>query len=126
MTNVLFVAIGGAIGALLRYGFNNLFLMMFGKTFPFSTLFVNVVGSFLMGLLFSAIEHGIISDVQWRSLLGIGLLGALTTFSTFSLDTILLMQQGAWLKAMANVFLNVVVCIFAVWLGIQTFQFKNG
>lgn len=126
MINVLYVAIGGAVGATLRYGISTLFVALFGKSFPFATLFVNVVGSFLMGLLFSALEHGIISDLQWRSLLGIGFLGALTTFSTFSLDTVLLLQQGAWFKATGNIVLNVVVCIFAVWLGIQAFHLKNG
>lgn len=78
-----------------------------------------------MGLLFSALEHGIIPDLQWRSLLGVGLLGAFTTFSTFSLDTLLLLQQGEWQKAGLNIFLNVVVCILAAWLGMQLMTVKT-
>lgn len=118
-SNLLFVSIGGALGASLRFGTHHLLTLWLGKGFPYGTLAVNVIGSFLMGLLFSLIEHGIVSDLPWRSLLSVGLLGAFTTFSTFSLDTLLLLQQGDWLKAILNVFLNVLVCLFAAWLGLQ-------
>ncbi len=117
MGNWLFVALGGAIGASLRYGINGLVMGWFGRGFPYGTLTVNVIGSFFLGLLFSLIEHGIVSDSTWRAFLSIGLFGAFTTFSTFSLDSLLLIQQGLWQKALLNIVLNVFVCIFAAWLG---------
>ena len=124
MNNLLFVALGGAIGASLRYGANLLALTWLGKGFPFATLAVNIVGSFLMGVLLSAIEHGIITDQFWRLSLSVGLFGALTTFSTFSLDTVLMLQNGEWQKALSNILLNVVVCLGATWLGLQCFSNK--
>ena len=119
MINLLAVAVGGAVGASMRYGVTLAMISLMGKNFPYATLMVNVLGSFVMGLLFSLIEHGIVADLPWRSLFGIGLLGAFTTFSTFSLDTLLLLQQGEWQKAVLNILLNVLVCIFAAWLGMQ-------
>jgi CrcB protein len=125
MNNLLFVAIGGALGASMRYGITLLMISLLGKGFPYATLMVNVIGSFFMGILFSVIEHDMIADLPWRSLFGIGLLGAFTTFSTFSLDTLLLLQHGDWAKAISNILLNVVVCIFAAWLGMQLVTLKN-
>lgn len=114
-----FIALGGATGACLRFFLSHLMLQWFGKGFPFGTLLVNVVGSFSLGLLYALIEHGHIEIIIWRTTIGIGFLGALTTFSTFSVDTILLLQQGLWLKGIANIFLNLVCCLFAAWLGTQ-------
>ncbi len=120
MNNILlysFIALGGAVGACLRFFLSQLALNTFGKDFPYGTLLVNVLGSLLIGLIYSLIEQGNVSLVPWRTFIGIGFLGALTTFSTFSMDTVLLMQQGAWVKAMLNLFLNVSVCLLAVFLG---------
>lgn len=125
MNHLLFVAIGGALGASMRYGVTVMMVSLLGKGFPYATLLVNVIGSFVMGILFSLIEHDMMTDLPWRSLFGIGLLGAFTTFSTFSLDTLLLLQDGDWLKAILNILLNVVVCIFAAWLGMQMVAFKS-
>ncbi|QDP01277.1 fluoride efflux transporter CrcB [Thalassotalea sp. PS06] len=113
----LFVAIGGACGASLRYFISQMVLIWLGKGFPFATLLVNITGSLLMGFLYGLIQQGIIEVVVYRTLIGIGFLGAFTTFSTFSLDTLLLMQQGEIIKAMLNVLLNVVLCVLAAALG---------
>lgn len=126
MHSLLLVALGGAVGASLRFGVNLAMVASFGKSFPYATLTVNIIGSFLMGLLFSAIEHGIIADQTWRALLGIGLLGAFTTFSTFSMDTLLLLQQQEWFKAILNILLNVGVCLFAAAVGMQTLLLATG
>lgn len=115
----VYIAIGGALGACLRHFLMSLSMQLLGKGFPFGTLLVNILGSFLLGLLYNLIEQGSIEIVPWRSLLSIGFLGALTTFSTFSVDSLLLMQQGYWLKAVTNILSNVFVCLFAAWLGIQ-------
>lgn len=126
MNHLLLVALGGAVGASLRFGINLAMVTWFGKAFPYATLTVNIIGSFFMGLLFSAIEHGIIADQTWRALVGIGLLGAFTTFSTFSMDTLLLLQQQEWFKAILNILLNVCVCIFAAAVGMQALPIGAG
>ena len=119
------MALGGAVGASMRYGVTIIMVSLLGKSFPYATLIVNVLGSFIMGLLFSLIEHGIVADLPWRSLFGIGLLGAFTTFSTFSMDTLLLIQHGEWQKAVLNILLNVLMCISAAWLGMQLVGVKS-
>lgn len=122
---LLFVAIGGAAGASLRFSLSFLMVSLFGKGFPYGTLLVNIIGSFLLGLLFSVIEHGIVREMPWHPLIGVGFIGALTTFSTFSIDTLLMLQNGDWQKAILNVFLNVLVCLGAVWLGMQLAPNRN-
>ncbi|WDD96656.1 fluoride efflux transporter CrcB [Thalassomonas actiniarum] len=116
-TLYLFVALGGACGASLRFFISQLVLNWLGKGFPFATLMVNISGSFIMGFLYGLIEQGILEVSVYRTLIGIGFLGAFTTFSTFSLDSLLLIQQGELLKAMVNILLNVVLCILAAALG---------
>lgn len=115
----LYIAIGGASGACLRFFLSQLMLQWFGKGFPFGTLLVNIIGSFSLGLVYALIENGQIEIVLWRTTVGIGFLGALTTFSTFSVDTVVLMQQGYVLKGLLNIFLNLVCCLLAAWLGTQ-------
>ncbi len=112
------VALGGAFGASFRFFISQFLLNWLGKGFPFATLVVNISGSFIMGLLYGLIEQGIIEVSVYRTLIGIGFLGAFTTFSTFSLDTVLLIQQGDIFKAMANIIFNVVLCVGAAALGI--------
>jgi len=113
-----FVALGGACGASLRFYISQLVLNWLGKGFPFATLMVNISGSFIMGVLFQLIEHEVLDIQVHRTLIGIGFLGAFTTFSTFSLDTLLLLQQGDVLKASINILLNVSLCIAAAGLGL--------
>lgn len=119
------IAIGGACGASLRYYFSQLIFNWLGKGFPFATLAVNVAGSLIMGALYGLIEQGIIEVSVYRTLIGIGFLGAFTTFSTFSMDTLLLMQQGESLKAMLNVLLNVSLCVFACGVGMYLVTLFN-
>ena len=114
----LFVALGGAFGASFRFYISQLILNWLGKGFPFATLTVNISGSLIMGALFGLIEQGVIEVGVYRTLIGIGFLGAFTTFSTFSLDTLLLIQQGDVLKASVNILLNVSLCVFAAALGL--------
>ncbi|MBT3135086.1 fluoride efflux transporter CrcB [Alteromonas sp. ALT199] len=114
-----FIAAGGATGACLRYFITTSVDSLFGKHMPFGTLTVNVVGSFALALLYGFIERHDLSDSPYRALIGVGLLGAFTTFSTFSVETLTLLENGLWLKAAANVFLNVGACLIAGWLAIQ-------
>ncbi len=90
-----FIALGGAFGACSRYLISELCVMLLGRGFPYGTLTVNVVGSFIMGLLIAAFETELMVTDPWRQIIGLGFLGALTTFSTFSMDNVLLMQQRA-------------------------------
>jgi len=113
-----FVALGGACGASLRFYISQLVLNWLGKGFPFATLMVNITGSFVMGLLYQLIEHELLDIHVHRTLIGVGFLGAFTTFSTFSLDTLLWLQQGDVLKAGINILLNVSLCIAAAGLGL--------
>ena len=115
----LYIAVGGATGACLRFFLSQLMLQWFGKGFPFGTLLVNVIGSFSLGFLYSLIEQGHLEIVLWRTAIGIGFLGALTTFSTFSVDTLLLLQHGFWLKGILNIIINISCCLFAAWIGTQ-------
>lgn len=117
----LAICIGGAIGAPLRWYLMQLTTNLLGKGFPFGTLAVNVAGSFLLGVLYSFIHYG--DSNSWiKAMVGVGLLGALTTFSTFSFDTYLLLQSGQIGKAMINVLLNVSLCVCALWLALQIFK----
>ena len=114
-----FIAVGGATGACLRYFVTTTVDSLFGKHMPFGTLTVNVVGSFALALLYGFIERHDLSDSPYRALIGVGLLGAFTTFSTFSVETLTLLENELWLKAAANVFLNVGACLLAGWLAIE-------
>nr|WP_136252226.1 fluoride efflux transporter CrcB [Ningiella ruwaisensis] len=111
----VYVAIGGAIGACLRLFTNVVFINLLGKSSVFATLSVNVVGSFCIGLAYAHfMTHSQIND-DLKMFIIVGILGALTTFSTFSLEVLLLLQQGEWLHAVITVFLNVCLCVLAVW-----------
>jgi len=124
LINYLAIAIGGAIGACLRFALSEWMLHLFGRAFPFGTLLVNILGSFVIGLLYGLLITEQIAPNPWRIFVGIGVLGAFTTFSTFSMDTVLLLQQGDWLKAVVNVVLNVVLCLTLAWLGLKLGSMK--
>ncbi|SDH54212.1 CrcB protein [Vibrio xiamenensis] len=114
-----FIALGGAVGACSRYLISELCILLLGRGFPYGTLTVNIVGSFIMGLLMAMFQKELLAVEPWRQVIGLGFLGALTTFSTFSMDNVILMQQGALLKMGLNVVLNVVLSISAAWVGFQ-------
>jgi crcB protein len=115
----LMVALGGAIGSVLRFWCSGLLARAFGETFPWGTLFVNVLGSFLIGLV--AVVTGPDGRNLWppylRAHVMIGVFGGFTTFSSFSLQTLSLAQEGDWLAAGFNVLVSVVCCLVACWAG---------
>ena len=94
MTHSLAIAAGGAIGALLRFWISSGVYTLFGRSFPYGTLAVNVLGSLLMGYLYIAMIERMASSEEWRAFALIGLLGAFTTFSTFSIETLNLLEQA--------------------------------
>ena len=117
MLQIFAIAVGGAAGALLRFFMCNGVYKMIGRDFPYGTLAVNVLGSLLIGVLFILLIEKLAVAAEWRAGLMVGLLGAFTTFSTFSLETFSLLEDGAFLKAGLNVFLSVVLCLAATWVG---------
>ena len=115
----LAVAFGSAVGGVLRFWLTAWVARVL-PTHPYmGTLLVNVTGSFAIGALAAAfLDRGHAgATTVWPALLMTGLLGGFTTFSAFSLQTLLLMQQGRWVDASANVALSVLLCLAAVWLG---------
>lgn len=117
MQQLLAIAGGGALGAVLRYGVSNSVYRLLGRDFPYGTLAVNILGSLLMGFLFVLFVERMMVSAEWRLGLLVGLLGAFTTFSTFSLETLALFDAGAPLKALLNIMASVVLCLVATWLG---------
>ena len=112
-----FVALGGAIGAVARYGVNISTTHIMGHGFPWATLIVNVVGSFLMGVAIVKFSQIQISH-DLKVMMITGFLGALTTFSTFSLDAVKLYQSGDTLYAFAYVMASVILSISALFLAL--------
>lgn len=118
MLQLLTIAGGGALGAVLRFGVSSYVYRLLGRDFPYGTLAVNMIGSFVMGLLFILFVERGLASAEWRSAIIIGFLGAFTTFSTFSIETLLLLESGELSKAALNVLLSVTLCLFATWFGL--------
>lgn len=113
----LWIAIGGALGSVLRFACSE-WIQVRWPTFPWGTLFVNVLGSLLIGLLAAFSEAGRLGDsLSLRHFLMIGVLGGFTTFSSFSLQTLMLARSGAVLIAGLNVLASVGLCLCAAWVG---------
>lgn len=114
---ILAIALGGAVGALGRYWVSLTAHAVFGTSFPYGTFTVNVLGSFLMGILSIILLERVVAAPELRAFILVGFLGAFTTFSTFSLESFNLFLSGAYLKSFINVLASVLVCLAAVWLG---------
>ncbi len=119
MLNCLLIAFGGAIGSAARFLASGLVARLFGETFPWGTIIVNITGCFVIG--FFAASTG--TEGRWlvspaiRQFFMIGILGGYTTFSSFGLQTLTLAKEGEWFQAGANIVVSVVLCLTAVWLG---------
>jgi CrcB protein len=112
------IGLGGFIGAVMRYTLGGWIQAATGSyRLPFGTLGVNVLGSFLIGVLATLVRTRGLMTAETRGFVLIGMLGALTTFSTFSYETLGLARDGALTSAAANVLANVVLCLLFVWLG---------
>jgi len=117
VTQALFIATGGAIGALLRFWLSTGMHALLGRGFPYGTLAVNVLGSLAIGWVYVMLIERMSAGPELRSLLLVGLLGAFTTFSTFSIETLNLIESGEQLKALTNILLSVSLCLAACWAG---------
>jgi len=115
---LLAIAGGGALGAVLRFGMSSGIYRLLGRDFPYGTLAVNVLGSLLMGLCFILMIERNLLSLEWRSVIMIGFLGAFTTFSTFSMETLSLLESGELTRALLNILLSVTLCLAATWVGL--------
>ena len=116
--NAALVGLGGSVGAVLRFVLSGLVHRVLPSvTLPVGTLFVNVVGCLAIGFLGGLVEVRQVFGPQSRMFLFIGVLGSLTTFSTFAYETLALTQQADFLRASVNVLFQIVLCLACVWLG---------
>ena len=119
-TIILAIGLGGFLGAVSRFLISTFVHKLVGPAFPYGTLVVNILGSFIIGYLFLFFEQTV-APTQ-KAIFITGFLGALTTFSTFSLETVLMMQSGFFVKAGINILINAIFSIGATILGMALFR----
>ncbi|MDG2140482.1 MAG: fluoride efflux transporter CrcB [Gammaproteobacteria bacterium] len=119
MNVYFFVAIGGALGALTRFGINVNLDKLHPSNLPWGTVLVNIMGSFFIGVLFILFAEKISVSDELKSFLTVGFLGAMTTFSTFSLDALLLLDQGDYNAAFFYITGSIITCLIATFLGMN-------
>ena len=119
MGTYLWIALGGALGSVARYGLSSLIAARFGELFPWGTLIVNISGCFVIGFFagLTGPDGRVMVSPDLRTFVTVGICGGYTTFSSFSLQTLNLLRDREWLYAGGNVVLSVVLCLAAVALG---------
>ncbi|HLH97356.1 MAG TPA: fluoride efflux transporter CrcB [Xanthobacteraceae bacterium] len=119
MQNYIWVAIGGALGTIGRYWLSGLVADLVGETFPWGTLLINVSGSFIIGFfaVLTGPEGRVFVPTTGRQFVMTGICGGFTTFSSFSLQTLNLVNDGEWVRAGGNIVFSVLLCLIAVWIG---------
>jgi CrcB protein len=118
MQTAFLIALCGALGCLARYFLSGWVYSLLGRSFPYGTFAVNILGAFLIGLIMELALRSTMISANLRTGLTVGFLGGLTTFSTFSYETFRLLEDGEFLVAAGNVLASVVVCLAFTWLGI--------
>jgi len=117
--NTVLIFFGAGFGGVVRYGVSNLIHSFLGRNFPYGTLIVNISGCFLMGFLFTLLlDRFSAYNPQLRAFLLIGFLGGYTTFSSFSIETLNLIESGSWMSASFNILFSMILCMLGVWLGV--------
>ena len=119
MSTYIAIAFGGAIGAVSRYWLYSAVQRLHDSGFPLGTFVVNGLGSFLIGVFFVLLAEKAQIAEQWRPIIVVGFLGGLTTFSTFSLDALLLFEQGHYNTALFYIISSIVLCLIAAFAGMQ-------
>ena len=129
MASYLWIAIGSALGGVARYWFSGVVARLIGETFPWGTLFINILGSFIIGFVFSITgPEGRFDEtpLDVRLFVMTGICGGYTTFSAFSLQTLTLFQDGAWLRGWTYIVASVTLCLIGVWAGYALAMAING
>lgn len=119
MWSYFWIAIGSALGGVARFACSGIAARAIGEVFPWGTLIVNVVGSFVIGFFNTLTDPGgrFLVGTTGRQFIMIGICGGYTTFSSFSLQTLNLAREGDWLRVFGNINASVILCLLAVWLG---------
>ncbi|WP_262695609.1 fluoride efflux transporter CrcB [Kordiimonas aquimaris] len=121
MQMILAIGFGGALGAIARHYFAGVITKAVGTSFPYGTMAVNILGSLIMGVLVAAFAARLNGMPELRGFLTVGILGSFTTFSTYSLETVLLIERGDWqaaiMYAFGSLFVGVLALMFGLWLG---------
>lgn len=113
----LYISIGGALGAFFRYTLSVFITSFFGKSFPYDTIFINILGSFFIGFFLVYIKNSMIYSPELKSFFVIGLLGAFTTFSTFTFDIITFIENFDFINCFIYIFLSIVISVLLAFLG---------
>lgn len=116
--HLFYIGLFGACGCLARYFVSGWTYQLFGRGLPFGTMAVNILGSFLLGLIMEGSMRSTLLSPEVRMGITVGFMGGFTTFSTFSFETMRLLEEGSIWQAGANVLLNIVICIVAAGIGI--------
>lgn len=111
------IALGGALGSVARFAMSHQVYALLGRDFAWGTLSVNILGSFVMGLAAVLLVDKLGASAEWRAFIMVGFLGAFTTFSTFSYETVEYIQVGDINKAFFNIAVSLITCLLAVWGG---------
>jgi CrcB protein len=119
MASYIWIAVGSALGGVARYWCSGMAARLIGETFPWGTFAVNVIGSFIIGFFatLTGPDGRVYVGTTGRQFVMVGICGGYTTFSSFSLQTLNLMNDGEWFRAGANIGLSVLCCLVAVWVG---------
>jgi CrcB protein len=116
--SLLLIALGGAVGTLLRYGLTVGLGIVLGTAFPFGTLSVNLIGSFLLGVVAEVFAGATVAGTDVRLILGVGVMGGFTTYSSFNLELIRMLQQGALARSLGYLCSTVLGCLIAGAAGV--------
>lgn len=118
MKDFLAISVAAIVGANLRYFVSRLAAIELGSVFPYGTLFINIVGSFIVGFFVIWTSERVLVDPRWRLLVVVGFCGSFTTFSSYAFETMAYFEQGQWGLMVANIFSNNILCLGAALGGI--------
>ena len=114
---MLLIGAGGFLGSVMRYGSNQMMVKLFDSAHPIGTLFVNIAGSFLIGIILGLFEKGSLMSTNWKLFLAVGFCGGFTTFSSFALENLNFLQSNQFFISMMYIGLSIIAGLTAVYFG---------